>query len=208
VKHVAIAVTGVLLFSLLAFGGITHGFTALTTESARRASVAARPLPLPWLRGIDQQGNRRTLWFPSDDRIVIVDFVFTRCTTICSALGDTYQQLQADIRRAHLENRVRLETISFDPTHDTPRVIAKYAVWLRADPRVWTLLTPIDPEELRTLLNDVGVVVKSLGDGQFIHNAALHVIDRKGRLARIVDITQPGQAVSVASELYDREQYP
>jgi hypothetical protein len=31
------------------------------------------------------------------------------------------------------------------------------------------------------------------------------VIDHQGRLARIVDITQPEQAVAVAADLYDRQ---
>jgi protein SCO1 len=198
-----IAMLAIAVIGVFAFARLTHGFTVLTSETARRQAVAAAPIAVPDLWGIDQTGKRRALLGKLDNRTVIVDFIFTRCTSVCSALGASYQQLQADIQEGHLENEVRLVTVSFDPEHDTPAVIADYGRRLSANPETWIILTPVDAEALRQSLEAFGVVRVPAPDGQFIHNAAFHVIDRHGRLARIVDIGQPHKALAAAQQLFN-----
>jgi protein SCO1 len=198
-----IAMLAIGVIGALSFACLTHGFTVLTSETARRQAVAAEPIAVPDLWGIDQTGKRRALLDKGDDRAVIVDFIFTRCTSVCSALGNSYQQLQADILEEHLEKKVRLVTVSFDPEHDTPAIIADYGRRFRANPETWTLLTPIDSEALRRALQAFGVVRVPAPDGQFIHNAAFNIIDRRGRLARIVDIGQPRRALAAARQLFN-----
>jgi protein SCO1 len=198
-----IAILAIVALGALAFACLTHGFTVLTAEAARRQVVASAPIVVPDLWGIDQAGERRPLLDKVDERTVILDFIFTRCTSVCSALGTSYQQLQADIQEEHLENKVRLVTVSFDPEHDTPAIIADYGHRFRADPETWTILTPIDSEALQHSLRAFGVVRVSAPDGQFIHNAAFNVLDRSGRLSRIVDIGQPRKALAAAQQLFN-----
>ena len=40
-----------------------------------------------------------------------------------------------------LRGRVKLISVTFDPTRDTPAVLAAHAAKLKADPSVWTFLT-------------------------------------------------------------------
>jgi protein SCO1/2 len=198
-----IASVAVLMGGILAFAGLTRGFTVLTAESARRQTVAAGPIPIPELIGVDQQGTRRRLFESAEGRVVIADFIYTRCTTLCSALGSSYQRMQSAIEAQHLENAVRLVTVSFDPAHDTAAVIHEYGQSLGAKADVWTILQPLDPGALRRTLEAFGVVATPAPQGQFVHNAAFHVIDRSGRLARIIDISQPDAALDAARRLYD-----
>ena len=144
-----IATLAVLVIGAAAFASLTHGFTTMTAETARRQTVAARPIAIPPLAGLDQLGHHQALANADDARVAIVDFIYTRCTSICLALGDSYQQLQSQILAAHLERRLRLVTVSFDPEHDTREVIADYADRMRVNPLVWTVLTPDDPEQLQ-----------------------------------------------------------
>ncbi len=197
-----IATLAVLLAGVLAFAQLTHGFSAITAETARRQAVARSPVRLPELLGIDQRGFRRNLVDTKDHRVMIVDFVYTRCTSICSVLGSSYQQLQSEIEKQHMVGRVRLVTVSFDPEHDTPAVIADYGDRLRAHPDVWTILRPLDADQLRLSLRTFGIVVTPSRNGQFVHNAAFHVVDATGRLARIIDIDQPQQAIAAARQLF------
>jgi protein SCO1/2 len=203
VSRTLLATLIVLLGGVLAFAHLTRGFSVITAEAARRRAVAIAPVPVPRLVGIDQRGERSTLVSPTDHRVTIVDFVYTRCTSICSALGSSYQQLQAQIEEQHLEGRVRLVTVSFDPRHDTLAVIADYGERLRAHPGVWTIMSPIDADQLRSSLQAFGVVATPAADGQFVHNAAFHIVDRQGRLARIIDIDQPQRAIALARQLFD-----
>jgi protein SCO1/2 len=197
-----IATLAVLMAGVLAFAGLTRGFTVLTAESARRQAVAAAPIPIPELIGVDQQGTRRRMFESAEKRVVIVDFIYTRCTSLCLALGTSYQRMQSAIEAQHLEHAVRLVTVSFDPAHDTQEIIHEYAQSLGADPAIWTVLQPLDPEALRRSLKVFGVVATPAPLGQFVHNAAFHVVDQRGRLARILDISQPEAALAAARRLY------
>ena len=70
--------------------------------------------------------------------VTIVDFVFTRCDTICPVLS---------MKMAHLDERtkdladVRLLSFSVDPAYDTPAVLADYAKHYGADPARWRFVT-------------------------------------------------------------------
>src|SRR5260370_29994645 len=127
---------------VLAFAGWTRAFRVPTAESARRQAVAAAPIPIPELIGVDQQGTRRRVFESAERRVVIVDFIYTRCTSLCSALGSSYQRMQSAIEAQHLEYAVRLVTVSFDPGHDTPAIVREYGARLGARPDRWTILTP------------------------------------------------------------------
>jgi protein SCO1/2 len=100
-----IATLLVLTAGVLAFSGLTRGFTVLTAESARRQSVAAAPIRIPELIGIDQQGARRRAFRSDERRVLIVDFIYTRCTSLCTVLGSSYQQLQSAIEAHHSSMR-------------------------------------------------------------------------------------------------------
>ena len=107
---------GVLLAGLAALFHATAGGTAYTTETLRRSEVAQAPLPVPDFRVIDAQGREQGLreLLAGDGRVWIVDFVYTRCATLCLALGTVFQQLQAELVAQGLQDRVGLLSISFD----------------------------------------------------------------------------------------------
>ena len=202
----AIATCAVCAIGTTAFAAVTHGFTTLTSESARRLDVIRSPRALPAIQGVDQDGRHRGLFVDAENpathaRVTIVDFIYTRCVSVCSQLGDRYQQLQAVILARHLEHAVRLVTVSFDPKHDTADALAAYATRMHIDTRVWTLVVPADPERLPDLLSAFGVVVLPAPLEQFQHNAAFHVLDRSGRLARIVDIDDRDGVLDAALSL-------
>ena len=50
----------------------------------------------------------------------------------------------------------------------------------------------------KALLDAFGIVVLPAPMGEFQHNAAFHLIDRQGRLARITDFDNPAQALEHA----------
>ncbi len=188
-----------------ALAAVTQGCTVLSSEAARRASIAQAARPLPALLAVDQFGRARDFRVDpqaaSPARVTIVDFIYTRCETVCSVLGSRFQQLQATLLERHLQSRVRLLTLSFDPAHDTPEALARYAKRMHADPRLWTLSRPLRAAELAPLLDGFGIVVLPVPPDQFVHNAALHVIDTQGRLAAIADFDDPEGALAQALAL-------
>jgi protein SCO1/2 len=182
---------------------LTHNFQIWTAEGARRLEVALHPVPAPHI-AMDSPGMRqRTLrQILTDERAVtIVDFIYTRCITVCLSLGSAFQQMQAAIAQdgqAPGAAPLRLLSISFDSAHDAPVVLAKYAESLHADPRVWRFARAARAADAQPLLERYQVTVISDGLGGYEHNAALLVVDTAGRLVRVFDYAELDVALAYA----------
>ncbi|MFT5591122.1 MAG: protein SCO1/2 [Bradyrhizobium sp.] len=178
----------------------TDGGHAFTTEALRRGQVARAPQQLPdfSLRDrADQPAMLRQL-LASDGRVQIVDFVYTRCQTVCSVLGSVYQRLQQQLLERGLQDKVGLLTISFDPVNDDAAALQDYAARLRMDPAAWQIVTLSSVADRRRLLDAFGIMVVPAPLGEFEHNAALHIIDPTGQLVRIVDYAAISQVIDIA----------
>lgn len=164
----------------------TDGLRAFTSEGARRLTVSEHPraLPDPELTNFKSRPFRL---IQNDQRVTIVEFIYTRCPTICSALGDAFAKLMLRFDKDGLGDRVRLISISFDP-QDQDAELTEYATSHGADGGRWVTARASKSADLPGLLNAFGVVVLPDGEGGFVHNAAIHVLDREGRLAMIYDL--------------------
>jgi protein SCO1/2 len=78
----------------------------------------------------------------------------------------------------------QLLSVSFDPDHDTPEVLHRYAEGYRVDPGRWTFATG-DPEEIDALTEQFGLVFGR--DGETIsHNSRTVVLDPLGRVSLVI----------------------
>jgi protein SCO1/2 len=77
----------------------------------------------------------------------------------------------------------RLLSISLDPEHDTPELLAAYAQGLQAEPALWTFATG-EPKQIRALGGAVGLEVRRKGD-RLDHNLRTVVLDAGGHIAHI-----------------------
>lgn len=192
-----------LLALLLGLGAIllaTDGGHAFTTEALRRGQVARAPQQLPdfSLRDRTDQPAMLHQLLASDGRVQIVDFVYTRCQTVCSVLGSVYQRLQQQLLERGLQDKVGLLTISFDPANDDAAALQDYAARLRMDPAAWQIVTLASVADRRRLLDAFGIMIVPAPLGEFEHNAALHIIDPAGRLVRIIDYEVINQVIDIA----------
>lgn len=194
--------TGIASLAICVAGGAllwrgTDGFRALTSEAARRRAIAASPTRVPAVELEDQDGRRFTLE-GYRGRPVVVDFVYTGCTSVCPLLSEGFRRLdraQQSIARGDNAPPLQLVTITFDSL-DTPARLRAYASHYQADGRSWRFARVRNSSDLEPLLQAFGVVVIDDGRDGFQHNAAIHVLDRRGRLARVLDIaTSPDDVV-------------
>lgn len=181
---------------------LTQDFQAWTAEGVRRLQVARAPVPAPSVAiegpGV-AAGDLRALLARGD--VTLVEFIYTRCETVCLALGGVFQQMQAALRDAPAGSPVKLLSISFDPARDGTAELSAHAKRMHADPSRWQFVRVPREADLRHLLAAFQVVVVPTGRGDFEHNAALLVVDKQARLVRVFDIEQQQLALDYALHL-------
>jgi protein SCO1/2 len=73
-----------------------------------------------------------------DGRPVLLDFIYTTCTTICPVLSQSFAEVQS--RLGPQAGRVKMVSVSIDPEEDTPSHLTEYAKRFRAGAE-WTFYT-------------------------------------------------------------------
>ncbi len=74
------------------------------------------------------------------DKITVINFIYTSCTSVCQILTSNFRQLEKALENIDKENKVQLISISIDPETDTPARLLQYATKQRIDLEKWTLL--------------------------------------------------------------------
>ncbi len=164
----------------------TDGWTLWTAESARRQSVLENPRPLPDHRLRDSRGREFVL-AGGATRLTVVDMIYTRCPTVCQAMGVEFRQLQGELATFDWLDDVELVSVTFDPANDDDQALNNYLVRYGAVEPHWRAARFIDDEHLREMLETLGVVVIPEPRVGFVHNAAFYLID-DGRVVEIVDV--------------------
>jgi len=184
---------------LSAFAGsvfaLTSGFAHWTFEDRRVALAQGGALKAPALVLDDADGKVRQAWpGAGKNRVYLVDFIYTRCMSVCQVLGSEYQRMQEALRtQAH--PGVMLLSVSFDE-RDTLADLRGYAERYRAAPEHWIVGAP--HPGVAHLLQDLGVVVVPDGMGGFVHNGDIHLIDGEGVLLGIFAYDEWEQALAAA----------
>jgi protein SCO1/2 len=113
-------------------------------ESPFERSEAAYVLPDVTL--LDQAGRPFPIQqLAAADEPVAVNFIFATCTTICPVMTATFAKMRDAL--GDDADRIRMVSITIDPDHDTPAILASYAERFEA-PADWRFLTgaPADVE--------------------------------------------------------------
>ena len=173
----------------------TDGFSAFTLESARRLAATRTPLPVPDF-SLDLTDGGRTQFGALPGRVLLVDFIYTGCPTLCTTLGSVYARLQDRLRSEIAAGEVRLLSISFDPMRDGPGELRAYRARFTRDPAGWMLGRPGEAGDLARWLDAFGVVVIPDGLGGYVHNAAVHVVGEDRRVRAILDLDDTDRIVA------------
>ncbi len=115
-------------------------------------------------------------------KVVAVTFIYTRCPLpdVCPRLSSNFSRLQERFRD-RLGRDLLLLSVTFDPQHDRPEVLAEHARGWKADQEGWRFLTGALPE-VRRVCGLFGVDFWP-DEGLITHTMRTAVVDRHGRLA-------------------------
>ena len=155
-------------------------------------AAAVTPLALgdavPEFRLTDQK--RRPIAFSTlRGKVVVVNFVYTSCALpdFCLRLANNFGVLQKRFK-PQLGRDLVLLTVTFDPVHDTPEVLAKYAAQWNADAAHWHFLTGPEPA-IQRLCHLFGVHAFA-DEGLLDHSLHTVLIDRQGKLVANIEGNQ------------------
>jgi len=157
--------------------------------AAAPATVVLQPgEQVPDVRLIDETGTTRAIadW---RGKVLVVTFIYTRCPfpDFCPRMDRQFKSVQAEVlANPQLSDHVALLSVTFDPTFDTPAVLAAHAKTLGADPRIWHFATG-DREVIDGFASRLGVSVLREGTTAegVTHNLRTAVIGPDGRLRTV-----------------------
>lgn len=139
---------GVLIATAVFAHDPAHQHHPAPAAAPSTAKVVLRDAPL-----LDASARRVRLAEVIGQRIALVNFIYTTCTTVCPVSSATFQQLQQRLGE-RLGKDVVLVSVTVDPLRDTPQRLREYAGRYQAR-EGWVWLTGTKP--------DVDAVLKGLG---------------------------------------------
>lgn len=147
-------------------------------------------------RVLDEHGREHDLAELLSGRISVLAFIYTRCVDICPTASLRLADLQ-DLAAEHPEvaSWLRLVSLSFDPEHDTPEVMAEYAGhWRSSGPGApeWHYVTAADQAALEPILKayDQSVMPKPQpsATGSLSHILRVFLVDPSGQIRNIYSL--------------------
>jgi len=145
---------------------------------------------------LDQNNRERRL--ESDvigDRIVVMDFVYTSCTTVCPVVSAIMSEVQGKLG-ARVGRDVALVSMSVDPVRDTPARLRDYARARGAGPG-WSWLTG-SATAVNDTLKGLGTWTPDFED----HPVVMMVGDgRSGQWTRFYGFADPAALVAQVESL-------
>lgn len=124
-------------------------------------------------------------WNDMEGKIVVADFFFTHCPTICPQLTRNMKRLQDGIQNAQRagdrsQHFVQFLSFSVDPERDSVSALKRWADRFEINPESWWLLTgpkkeiyDLSIEHMKILAIDGGAV-----DTSFMHTDFMVLIDK------------------------------
>jgi protein SCO1/2 len=142
--------------------------------------------PVRDIRLYNQLGHPVSLSNDIKGKVIVADFFFTRCPSICPHLTANLKKLQdalitKDRFRELNPNFVQFLSFSVDPERDSVKALKAYADKYGVDPDFWWLLTGPKKDIYDFALNELklGLVDGEGVDSSFIHTEKMALLDKE-----------------------------
>ncbi len=112
-------------------------------------------------------------------RVIVMDFFFTRCPSICPNMARSMKRLQ-DAFKKNDTSFVQFISVSIDPLHDSVSQLRKFADKYSVSPDNWWLVTGDKKEIYDFAFQEIKAsIADSEIDTGFIHTPLFFLIDRQ-----------------------------
>ncbi|MGB3182155.1 MAG: SCO family protein [Cyclobacteriaceae bacterium] len=183
---ILLALPGSIILFLHSFGKNEFGNVPVLYENGVESSLdgcnfePGKQHLIPSFSLTNEQG-RTVSQADLEDKLTVVDFIFTTCPSICPKMSDAMVRVQEAFEN---EDNLQIISISVNPGYDTPEVLQSYAERFGAKQGKWQFLTG-DQNDIYSLarcgfmlpVEDGGAVVED-----FVHSPMFVLIDGQRRI--------------------------
>lgn len=116
-----------------------------------------------------------------NDKIIVADYFFTHCPTICPKMTNNLKKVQ---EKYYDDKEIEIFSFTVDPGRDNPARLKAFAERFGINNSKWTLLTG-DKKELYKMARNGFMIAATDGDGgpdDFIHSEKLVLVDKHRRI--------------------------
>jgi cytochrome oxidase Cu insertion factor (SCO1/SenC/PrrC family) len=179
----------VLLLAIAAFG-----------SGCRHESSLPKLFPVPAVTLVSDRGRSVNL-AQMKGYVTVYDFIFTNCSGTCPLMSSSMRALTRKVDRSA---PVRFVSISVDPARDTPEVLRKYALRLRADDR-WIFATGRRDDIVKLSVEGFKLATGAglPGAEALLHSSKFVIADSNGVIREYCGATSPDAVDHVAKSVKD-----
>jgi protein SCO1/2 len=111
-------------------------------------------------------------------KIIVLDFFFTRCPSICPRLAKAMKRLQNSF--TNNDSIVQFVSISVDPDHDSVPELRKWAERFDVNPDSWWVLTGNRDSIYHFAINEIKANIADVSvDTSFVHTEDFFLLDKE-----------------------------
>lgn len=135
-------------------------------------------------------------------KVIVMDFFFTRCPTICPGMTRAMKKLQDSFKKKNDTSFVQFISVSIDPSHDSVPQLRKYADRFGISPDNWWMVTgdkkviyDFTFQEMKALIADAEI------DTGFAHTRNFFLLDREKIIRNWYDGSDPEAQQRLARDI-------
>lgn len=149
----------------------------------------------------NQLGEQVSINKDLSDKIVVVNFFFTTCGTVCPRLTNNLTVLQKAFKKN--DTTIHLVSITVDPEADSVSALRAYSEQYNADHDHWWFLTGDRADIYNYARNELRVVMGEGGQGveDFIHTQKLVLLDKDRNIRGYYDGLEPDELSRCADDI-------
>lgn len=178
---------------------LAPGYGALPYEAPTPGSYELAKLgPAADGEILDSDGKTIRLHDLLGDKIVLLSFIYSTCDDVngCPLATSVLHQLKKRLQKQpDIAAQLRLLTLSFNPAHDTPAVMQKFAAGFQEPGVDWRFLTTASETALQPIMQSYGQSIQKQYDpsgkftGTFAHILRVFLIDRDKQIRNIYTVS-------------------
>lgn len=150
----------------------------------------------------NQLGQQVSLNKDLKGKVLVIDFIFTTCPSICPRLSANMREIQKAYIKKNPE-LVQFISISVDPDRDSVPVLRAYADRYNADHDRWWFLTGNKDSIFDYAKNELGLILDNADvAGDFVHSQKMILVDTARNIRGYFNGLDKAETKKIADDIY------